>query len=145
MNNQVSKKRSSILILFTLAVFAFSCGKSEKELLVGTWTGTDFKFDQTEGPNLSALVEGGKGLHMEGKMILEETGTYIITSPNDVINGKGTWKVKDGNLHMTDESGNEEIYSIVALDESQLITSNEVKMESPLGNIAGKITLTYEK
>ncbi len=134
------------LFLFALtATLLFSCGKSTEEMLIGTWSGTDFKFDQSEGPDLAAMVEGGKGLHIDGKLILEETGTYIITSPEDRMNSKGTWKVKGDNLMMTDEAKNEVVYTIVAVDEAQLITSNDVKMESPLGNIAGKITLTYKK
>jgi hypothetical protein len=134
------------LFIFALILTVFSsCGKSTEEMLVGTWSGTDFKFDQTEGPDLAAMVEGGKGLHIDGKLILEATGTYIITSPEDMMNSKGTWKVKGNDLMMTDEAKNEVVYTIVALDEVQLITSNEVKMESPLGNIAGTITLTYKK
>ncbi len=135
------------LFFFALtSTLLFSCGKSTEEMLIGTWSGTDFKFDQTEGPDLVALVQGGKGLHIDGKLILEETGTFIITSPEDMMNGKGTWKVKKDQLIMKTENAKEEVvYDIVAISESQLITSNEVAMESPLGNIAGKITLTYKK
>jgi len=115
-------------------------------MLIGTWSGTDFKFDQTEGSDLAVIAEGGKGLHIDGKLILEETGTYIITSPEDMMNGKVTWKVKKDQLIMkTDNAKEEVVYDIVAISDSQLITSNEVAMESPLGNIAGKITLTYKK
>lgn len=135
------------LFIFTLfAMMLFSCGKSTEELLIGTWSGTDFKFDQSEGPDLAAMIEGGKGLHIDGKLILEETGTYIITSPEDMINGKGTWKVKKDQLIMKNEKDQKEVvYDIISVSETQLITGNEVAMESPLGNIAGKITLTYKK
>lgn len=135
------------LFLFALiATLLFSCGKSTEELLIGTWSGTDFKFDQSEGPDLAAMIEGGKGLHIDGKLILEETGTYIITSPEDMINGKGTWKVKKDQLIMKSEKDQKEVvYDIISVSETQLITGNEVAMESPLGNIAGKITLTYKK
>lgn len=136
----------NLSILALIFILATSCGKSTEELLVGTWSGTDFKFDQSEGPDLAAMIEGGKGLHIDGKLILEATGTYIITSPEDMMNGKGTWKVKKDQLIMKSENKNEEVvYEIVSISEDQLITSNDVAMESPLGNIAGKITLTYKK
>ena len=145
MKNRLLNLLTSLFIFTMSLTFLISCGKSTEELIVGTWSGTDFTFDQTEGPDLAAMVEGGKGLHIDGKLILEATGTYIVTSPEDRMNSKGTWKVKGDELMMTDESNNEVIYTIVALDEAQLITSNNVKMESPLGNIAGTITLTYKK
>jgi len=145
MKNRILNSMKNLFLFALTATLLFSCGKSTEEMLIGTWSGTDFKFDQSEGPDLAAMVEGGKGLHIDGKLILEETGTYIITSPEDRMNSKGTWKVKGDNLMMTDEAKNEVVYTIVAVDEAQLITSNDVKMESPLGNIAGKITLTYKK
>jgi hypothetical protein len=49
-------------------------------------------------------------------------------------------------LIMKGENDKEEVfYDILSLSDEQLITANEVAMESPLGNIAGKITLTYKK
>lgn len=141
--------KTSFLFPFLALFLAFtmvSCGKSTEEMLVGTWSGTDFNFDQTEGPDLAAMIEGGKGLHIDGKLILEETGTYIITSPEDMMNGKGTWKVKKDQLIMKGENDQKEVvYDIISISDDQLMTANEVAMESPLGNIAGKITLTYKK
>jgi hypothetical protein len=146
MKNRMLNPLKNLFFFALTATLLFSCGKSTEEMLIGTWSGTDFKFDQTEGPDLVALVQGGKGLHIDGKLILEETGTFIITSPEDMMNGKGTWKVKKDQLIMKTENAKEEVvYDIVAISDSQLITSNEVAMESPLGNIAGKITLTYKK
>lgn len=146
MKNHMLAHLKNLFIFTLLLTFLTSCGKSTEELLVGTWSGTDFKFDQIEGPDLAAMVDGGKGLHIEGKLILEATGTYIITSPEDRMNGKGTWKVKKDQLIMKGENDKEEVvYDVLSVSDKQLITSNEVKMESPLGNIAGKITLTYKK
>lgn len=146
MKNRMLTPLKNLFIFALMLTFLTSCGKSTEELLVGTWSGTDFKFDQTEGPDLAAMVDGGKGLHIEGKLILEATGTYIITSPEDRMNGKGTWKVKKDQLIMKGENDKEEVvYDILSVSDKQLITSNEIKMESPLGNIAGKITLTYKK
>jgi len=146
MKHQIVNTLKNLFSFALIIILISSCGKSTEELLVGTWSGTDFKFDQTEGPDLSAMVEGGKGLHIDGKLILEATGTYIITSPEDMMNGKGTWKVKKDQLVMKGENDQEEVvYDILAISEEQLITENKVAMESPLGNIAGKITLTYKK
>jgi hypothetical protein len=146
MKNRMLNPLKNLFFFVLMATLLFSCGKSKEEMLIGTWSGTDFKFDQTEGPDLVALVQGGKGLHIDGKLILEETGTYIITSPEDMMNGKGIWKVKKDQLIMKGENDKEEVfYDILSLSDEQLITANEVAMESPLGNIAGKITLTYKK
>ncbi len=146
MKNRILIPLKNLFFIALTATMLFSCGKSTEEMLIGTWSGTDFKFDQTEGPNLAAMVEGGKGLHIDGKLILEETGTFIITSPEDMMNGKGTWEVKKDQLFMINENDKKEVvYDILSVSDTQLITSNEVAMESPLGNIAGKITLTYKR
>lgn len=146
MKYSVLSSFKKILFFIFIATFLISCGKSTEEMLIGTWSGTDFKFEQAEGPDLAAIAEGGKGLHIDGKLILEETGTFIITSPEDRMSGKGTWKVKKDQLIMKEENAKEEVvYDIVAISNSELITSNQVAMESPLGNISGKITLTYKK
>jgi hypothetical protein len=146
MNHRITSALKNLLIASLVAILLISCGKSTEEKLIGTWSGTDFKFEQSEGPDLAAMVEGGKGLHMDGKLILEQTGTFIITSPEDMMNGKGTWTVKNDQLIMKRENDKEEVvYDILSISDEQLITSNNVAMESPLGNIAGKITLTYKK
>lgn len=146
MNHRIPSALKNLLIASLIAILLISCGKSTEEKLIGTWSGTDFKFEQSEGPDLAAMVEGGKGLHMDGKLILEQTGTFIITSPEDTMNGKGTWTVKNDQLIMKRENDKEEVvYDILSISDEQLITSNNVAMESPLGNIAGKITLTYKK
>jgi hypothetical protein len=63
-----------------------------------------------------------------------------------MMNGKGTWEVKKDQLFMINENDKKEVvYDILSVSDTQLITSNEVAMESPLGNIAGKITLTYKR
>lgn len=130
-----------ILFLFLLG----SCEGNTKEMLIGTWEGTDFDFEQSEGPDLSAMIDGGKELHINGQLILEEAGTYIITAAGGMINGKGTWEIKSGMLIMLDENGNEIMNTIEDLSGNELVTSNEVAMETPLGNIAGKITLKYSR
>jgi len=146
MNYQIPTALKNLLTASLVAILLISCGKGTEEKLIGTWSGTDFKFEQSEGPDLAAMVEGGKGLHIDGKLILEGTGTFIITSPEDMMNGKGTWKVKNDQLIMKRENDKEEVvYDILSISDEQLITSNNVAMESPLGNIAGKITLTYKK
>ncbi|MHA7128333.1 lipocalin-like domain-containing protein [Algoriphagus namhaensis] len=132
-------------LLLVLAFTLTSCGKSPQELIVGTWSGTDFEFEQTQGPDMSAVVEGGRDLHLDGKMILEETGTYIISDPDNVMNGKGTWKINSDELVLTDDQKNEVVYELISISESKLVIMNEVAMETPMGNLAGKITLTYQK
>lgn len=136
---------ANYLVFLATILILSGCGKSTEELLVGKWAGTDFDFEQTEGPDLAAMIEGGKDLHIRGNLILEETGTYIISSPDNVINGKGVWKVKGDELTMIDENKNEVIYEILDISETQMVTYNEVAMQTPLGNLAGKITLTYKR
>jgi len=56
------------------------------------------KLHQSEGAMISLqLVEGGKD-YIDGKLILEENWHFIITSPEDMMNGKGTWKVKKDSI-----------------------------------------------
>jgi len=145
MKNLIFRKSRGFLSLVLFLFLFSSCGGNAREMLIGTWEGTDFDFEQSEGPDLSAMIDGGKELHINGQLILEETGTYIITAAGGMMNGKGTWEIKDDMLIMLDENDNEVINTIEDLSDDELVTSNEVAMESPLGNIAGKITLKYKK
>jgi len=122
-----------------------SCGPSKKELLVGTWTGTQFSFEQTSGPDLGDMVRGGEALHIDGKLTLDEAGAYTISAPDNVINGKGKWTLEGNELVMIDEQDNEVVYEILEISASGLTTLHEVAMETPMGNFSGKITLVYAK
>lgn len=136
---------NGFLIVSTLAVL-FSCTSGfEKEDLQGTWKGEDFQFVQSEGPNLVAMIEGGRELHTQSDLILNEDGTYEIRVKDDIINGEGTWTLEDGGIFQTND-GNETVeYEILKLSDDSLITKHEVDYETPMGKIAGTITLSYKR
>jgi len=55
--------KKSILFFAANCHNTFLCGKSTEKMLTGTVVPeTDFKFDSSEGPDLAAMVEGGKEL-----------------------------------------------------------------------------------
>ncbi len=134
------------LVVLMIGLFSCNMAVSQSEL-TGTWIGTDFQFEQTEGPDLSAMIEGGRALHEGGKLILNEDGSAKIVSGQGDMNGSGTFRFyENGNqLIMTMEGGEETSYEVVSLTDEELITKHDVAMDTPMGKVAGTITLTYKR
>ena len=91
------------------------------------------------------MIEGGKQLHLEGRLIVRENGTYQIVVDQDDMNGSGVWKVEGDSFITTDTRENVVVYKIKELSDNTLVTAQEVKMDTPQGTVAGKITLTYKR
>jgi len=132
------------LILVMLLLFSFQIGMDEKKL-EGTWKGSEFKFEQTQGPSLEAMVEGGKSLHVDGRLSLNKDKTYQILDPSGSMNGQGTWSLDGEVLKLTDERQNVVEYQLVEVNSSRLITKHKVETETPMGIVLGTILLTYSK
>ena len=134
------------MIVLMIGLFSCDMAISESEL-TGVWKGTEFKFEQTVGPDLVAMVEGGRELHINSKLALNEDGTVQITSGQGMVNGEGTWRFYvDGNVLIMNTNGGEETtYEVVKLTDTELITKHEVEFETPMGKLAGTITLEYER
>ena len=138
----------TIIPLMIVITFLFSFYRSvpaENEL-TGTWTGTRFEFNQTKGPDISAMINGGKALHIGGKLILEKDRHYLIRDPEGKVNGKGSWKMNgNSSFTTTDDGGETTVYQIVSLTGRKLVTRHKVGMTTPDGEVAGEITLTYSR
>ncbi len=132
------------LVLVMLLLFSFQTQINENKI-EGIWIGSEFKFEKTQGPNLEALVEGGRSLHIGGKLSLNENKTYQILDPTGSMNGQGIWDLDGEVLRMTDEGQNVVEYQLVEVDNSTLVTKHEVSMETPMGMVAGTIMLTYSR
>jgi hypothetical protein len=151
MHKEKSKESKKGVFLFGIPVlamlfFLISCSSGvDRSQLVGTWTGSDFEFKQTEGADMSAMIEGGKMLHVDGKLILEENGNYQIVAGQGDMNGSGTWELGSDDILTTFDGQESTAYSIVSLTDQELITKHEVAFESPMGKLAGIITLTYKR
>lgn len=151
MNKTKSKSNQKMrfflgLPLLVLMVGLFSCDLAMSQTdLMGVWKGTEFQFEQTEGPDMTAMIEGGRALHEGGRLILNEDGNFEIFAGQGDMNGSGTWKLsEDEDLLILTMNGDEETkYSIVSLSDEELVTKHEVEFESPMGKLAGIITLTY--
>jgi hypothetical protein len=114
--------------------------------LAGSWKGTEFSFQQLKGPDISAMIEGGKSLHIGGMLALNDNMTYQIKDPQGTVNGKGKWILEKEGFFTTYEPGGEKTeYQIVTLDQSTLVTKHKVAMETPDGAVEGEIMLTYKK
>ncbi|MBN7810533.1 lipocalin family protein [Algoriphagus sp. H41] len=132
------------LVVAMLGLFSCQMGSSDEDL-VGTWTGTDFEFEQTQGPDLPGVVEGGKNLHVDGKMVLNADKTYEIRDSSRTINGKGVWELDGSVLRTTDDKGNVIEYEVVSSSATKLVTKHHVSLETPMGVLEGTIVLSYEK
>ena len=129
-----------------LALFAFNFQGISQQDLEGTWTGTNLSFKQTQGPDVSAVVEGGKALHIGGILILNNNNTYQIKAPSGSINGEGNWKMDTADtFSTTDSQGNATTYKIVSLESEKLVTTHKVSMDTPDGKVMGEITLSYNR
>ncbi|MEN2282484.1 M56 family metallopeptidase [Algoriphagus sp. SE2] len=139
------KKRFFLSIpLLILMVGLFSCNMALSQSdVTGKWEGTEFVFDQTEGPDMSAMIEGGRALHEGGTLTLNEDGSMKITSGQGDMNGSGTWKLENNTIVVTMNGDEITYYEIVRVSDDELVTKHEVEFETPMGKLAGIITLTY--
>lgn len=151
MNKPKSNAGERMKFLLSLPVvlvmlLLFSCQiNNDKNKLLGVWTGSDFVVELPDNSDFAALVEGGKNLHIDGKMILNDDNTYQIQDPSSTVNGKGVWELDGEVLRTTDELDNVAEYKILKLDESTLVTEHSFNMETPMGVVAGNIMLTYKR
>ncbi|MEB2777192.1 M56 family metallopeptidase [Algoriphagus sp. D3-2-R+10] len=146
-SNSMLKSRFLLTVpLLVLMIGLFSCDMAGNDRkIVGIWIGSDFSFEQSTGPDMTAVIEGGKQLHKDGKLIIREDGTYEIVVGQNDVNGSGVWKLEGGNLITTDSGDNVTVYEITELSSDKLQTVHEVTMDTPMGTVAGKITLTYSR
>ncbi|NHE56290.1 M56 family metallopeptidase [Cyclobacterium plantarum] len=132
------------LLVLVLGLFSLKM-TGQEDNVTGTWLGSDFEFTLNEGPDLKELIEGGKNLHVDGKLILNQNNTYQILDPTGTMNGKGKWKLESKNLKLTSQDGHVVAYQIEEISNAKMITSHQVSMETPEGTISGTIRLTYVK
>lgn len=132
------------LLVLMLGLFSWKMAENATNL-TGTWIGSDFEFTLNEGPELKDMVEGGKSLHMDGKLILDQDKSYQIYDPRGTINGQGNWSLNGKILVMTDQEGNAVEYLIEEVTDTRLITVHQVSTDTPMGKVSGTIRLTYSK
>lgn len=130
----------SLLLILSL----FSCSNHLEDKLTGTWKGSDFLFVRTSGPELVATINGGLGQHVNSRLILNQGRTFQKLV-GEYDNGKGTWQVNGDQLITKGENGDEFIYTIINVTENELIMRYEVKVDTPRGELVGKITLSYSR
>lgn len=153
MNKKQSKSMQKVRFLLLVPIMAamsllFSFGNSADQSykLSGTWIGTEMEFEQAAGPDIKAMIEGGKSLHVDGKLVLNKDSHYQIEDPEGNINGEGKWESTNGNSFTTTaENGETTNYKVVKLDRNQLVTEHQVQMETPKGEVKGKIVLYYKR
>ncbi|UZR99894.1 M56 family metallopeptidase [Chondrinema litorale] len=134
------------LIGFFMMLFSFDFQGINQKDLEGSWTGTNLSFKQTQGPDVAAMVEGGKSLHIGGILMLKDDHTYQIKEPSGSINGKGNWKMDNTSTFTnTDANGEVTTYKIIDLESDKLITTHKVSMDTPNGKVVGEITLSYKR
>ncbi|MEB2777193.1 hypothetical protein SYJ56_17895 [Algoriphagus sp. D3-2-R+10] len=129
-----------LFLVFPLGLFSCTSGLEGK--LVGTWKGSDFLFQKTEGPDLVATINGGLERQLNSKLVLNENGTYEKLV-GEYDNGKGTWVLEDDQLITRGESGNELVYLLLKVTDKELIIRHDVSVDTPKGQLVGTITLSY--
>ncbi|MBD8488965.1 M56 family metallopeptidase [Echinicola sp. CAU 1574] len=148
-SNQWQKARF-LLLIPVLAVmsmlFSFDSNMDQTKKLTGTWTGTSLEFQQSAGPDIKAMIEGGKDLHINGKLTLNKDFSYVIKNPAGETNGSGKWTAKGSDSFTTiDQNGEKTIYQVLTLERDKMTTAHQVQMATPQGEVKGKIILTYRK
>lgn len=130
--------------LLILLLSMFSCSSGLEGKLIGKWKGSDHMFVKSAGPDLVATVDGGLARHLTSTLNLNEDGTYQRLV-GEYDNGSGTWKLEEDNLILLDENGNELKYTLLKVTENELVTIHDVTMDTPSGELSGKITLSYTR
>ncbi|MBD3630833.1 M56 family metallopeptidase [Cyclobacterium sp.] len=132
------------LLILVLALFSLKM-TGQEDNVTGTWLGSDFEFTLHEGPDLNELIDGGRNLHVNGKLILGQDKSYQILDPTGEVNGEGNWNLESSNLMLNSLDGHLVAYQIEVISNAKMITSHQVSMETPEGTISGTIRLTYVK
>jgi hypothetical protein len=130
------------LLFLSALLLSLSSGSflSGEEQLLGSWEGTEFQFEQLQGPALDiAMIEGGRALHEGGRLILSPDKTYEIKDSSGETNGQGEWKLEDEQILVIGDTS----YEIVELSDRRLVTKHLVSIED-IGAQA-TITLAYRK
>ena len=145
MNSKLNKGYffSGFLLVLLFASF-FSCNGGLEDTLIGSWSGSDFLFQRTEGPDLVATVNGGLDQHLHSKFIIKDDGTYEKLV-DDYDNGNGIWELRNDSLIIRSDNGNQLKYKLLKVTEKELVTVHDVTFSTPPGEIKGKITLTYTR
>lgn len=134
-----------LMVLVSVGMMVSCSSGVEKDDLVGTWKGNDFQFVQTAGPDIVAMIEGGRDLHEKSELILEEDGTYQIQVKGEILNGEGTWDIENGAVLVTDDGDEVTSYEIVSISAQKLVTKHQVEFDTPMGKLAGTITQSYKR
>lgn len=133
------------LLAFLSVIFSFNQGEIQKESIVGEWKGSAFSFEQISGPDVSAMISGGEALHIGGTFLLGEDGSYEIRDPQGNQNGTGTWSLEEDMLTTKAADLSTQAYQVLELSENRMKTEHLVMMDTPDGEVKGKIYLTYKK
>ena len=133
------------LLAFLTVLFSFNQGAVQQASISGKWTGSAFSFEQLSGPDVSAMISGGEALHLGGTFQLDEDGSYEILDPKGNQNGNGTWKLENNRLTTKAADQSTQAYEVLALNENMMKTEHLVSLETPEGEVKGKIYLTYKK
>ncbi|HSJ69493.1 MAG TPA: M56 family metallopeptidase, partial [Anditalea sp.] len=73
-------------MVLMLTLFSYQM-KVEPEKVAGTWVGSIFEFMLEDGPKIPDMIEGGKNLHINGQLELNEDQTFKILDPQGNQNG----------------------------------------------------------
>ncbi|SHM30490.1 hypothetical protein SAMN04488057_1018 [Cyclobacterium lianum] len=91
------------------------------------------------------MVAGGEALHVGGRFLIRADGSYKIFDPKGNQNGEGHWEVNDGILRTSTADQPDQEYQLIELNEDSLVTLHQVSMDTPEGEVKGKIKLTYTR
>ncbi|MDN3687562.1 M56 family metallopeptidase [Cyclobacterium jeungdonense] len=147
-SKSIQKARFLLLLplaLLMAALFSFMEQTDQESGIAGDWKGAAFSYEQISGPDISAMISGGETLHVGGRFLLQSDGSYQIFDPQGNQNGKGNWSMKEGVLTTEASDQSVQVYQVVELNENNLVTRHFVKMDTPEGEVSGKIKLTYQR
>lgn len=141
---KITQFRVLVCLCLILSIGVFSCSSDLEEKLIGTWQGSDFLFHKTEGPDVVLTINGGLEQHLRSKLIFAEDGTYQKLV-GEYANGNGVWLVDKDLLFTKGENDFEQVYKLVQVTDTKLVTRHEVTLETPDGDLIGEIILTYSR
>lgn len=91
------------------------------------------------------MISGGEALHLGGTFLIGEDGSYEIRDPEGKLNGSGTWILENDRLITKASDRSSQSYQVLELNENTMKTEHLVMMDTPDGEVKGRIYLTYKK
>lgn len=111
--------------------------------IIGTWKGTEFRFDQTSAENKTHQFENYPDRHPKTTLRFVNDSTFNFIVDTYTVNETGNYEIDGDKLWLGGYVKTE--YTIESISATELYLSQDVLMEFPNHTFSGKLHLFFER